>query len=171
VLQERIIQHNDLEKLNESSVNVVRIMTWFNGSEVIPINAELHVGGKGLFTDNQSTADGLGMTCTGLTLDGKCKGITVHPCGVRTNKSASGFTLDGYQIPGFNRMIKIAKEQHTQLPKIDFIGWDFTVDINGEVVVIEYNIKCPGVLCQQYVNGPLFGEYRTEILDKYLKKK
>ncbi len=60
---------------------------------------------------------------------------------------------------------------YPQLPRIDFIGWDFTVDQNEKVVVIEYNIKCPGLLCQQYVNGPLFGEFTEQMLEKYLKKR
>jgi len=67
-------------------------------------------------------------------------------------------------------MINIAVKEHSRYPYIRFIAWDFTVDINGNVVVMEYNTKAPGVLYYQYVNGPLFNDSTEEML-KYLDEK
>ena len=172
LLQEKIIQHPDLSKLNESSVNIVRVMTWFNGKEVVALSLALRVGGKGFFTDNSTTSDGMGMTVTGLTNDGVCSDLSFYSCGIKAKVSASGVELNSYKIPQVDKMIEEAKKQHLQLlPNIDFVGWDFTVDDKNNVIIIEYNITCPGILYYQYVNGPLFADKTDEFLNRYLGKK
>ena len=56
------------------------------------------------------------------------------------------------------------------LDHFDIVGWDFTVADDERVVCIEYNIKRPGTVFYQNVNGPFFGEYTEQALE-FLKDK
>ncbi len=169
VLQKVIKQHPALSALNESSVNVVRLITLFINDKVYPVSAALRIGGVGDFADNIQHPDGRGMIVIGIDENGKLRKDGVYSCCDKTDCNPAGIKFLGYEVPQFETMKKIAMENHIRFPKSRFIGWDFTVNENNEVVAIEYNIKGPGVLYYQYTNGPLFGD-KTEELLEYVKK-
>ena len=150
LVQKLILQHSKLSAFNESSVNVVRVVTMFLDGKVFHLTSAFRFGGEGAFTDNAVSKDGKGMTIVGIDEDGKLK-------------------EKGYFSCKYKEMVDIALKQHSRFPSIKIIGWDFTVDREENVVVVEYNIKYPGVLYYQWVNGPLFGERTEEILDKTTK--
>ena len=168
VIQERIHQHEVLRSLNESSVNIVRVNTLIKGTEVIPLSACLRVGGKGEFTDNYSTPDGLGMIVIGIDENGCLRENGYYSCALPAKTNHSGIPFKGLKIPNFDKMVEIAVKNHPMIPKIRFIGWDITLDEEGNPVVIEINPKFPGVFYYQLANGPLFGE-RSEEIYKWLK--
>ena len=169
IVQKLIEQHPSLSAFNESSVNVVRVTTMFMGGDVFHLSSAFRFGGEGAFTDNTVTKDGKGMTVVGIDEDGKLKEKGYFSCGLSTEKSHSGITLKGYEIPKFKEMVDLAIKQHSRFPFIKVIGWDFTVDKDGNIITVEYNIKAPGVLYYQWVNGPLFGDRTKEILDEIKK--
>ena len=67
-------------------------------------------------------------------------------------------------IPNFEKVIKKAKELALTLPYLRLIGWDFTIDEEGEPVFIEMN-TLPGIYIMQLCNGPVFGELTDELLN------
>ena len=169
VVQEIMKQHKNIAQFNESSVNVVRFISVFVNDRVYPVMAALRVGAKGAFNDNSVVGNGEGMLVVGIDENGVLKKDAYMSCGLRTQASADGIKFEGVKIPGFEKMKEIILDTHKLLPNFKFIGWDFAVDENGEVIVMEYNIKGPGVLYYQYVNGPLFGKYTDELL-KYIQE-
>ena len=169
VVQKRLVQHPFLSSLNQSSVNVIRIITLFLDGKVVPISAALRYGGEGAFTDNKVSKDGKGMTIIGITEDGSLREKGYFSCGVSVTETPGGLAFGGLKIPKFKEMVDLAVKQHSRFPTIRMVGWDFTLNENEEVVVIEYNIKAPGVLYYQWVNGPLFGDKTKEILDQIKK--
>lgn len=164
LIQELIHQHPSLAALNESSVNVVRVVTMFLGGKVFHLSSAFRFGEKGEFVDN-----GKGMTVVGIDENGKLREKGYSSNGTTSVKNHSGIAFKGYEIPKYKEMVDIALKQHSKFPQIKIIGWDFTVDDKENVVVVEYNIKYPGVLYYQWVNGPLFGEKTEEILDEIKK--
>ena len=46
---------------------------------------------------------------------------------------------------------------------------DVTVDADGQVVCIEYNIRAPGVIMYQFAHGPMAGDATDELLS-FLKE-
>ena len=46
-------------------------------------------------------------------------------------------------------MINVAKELHKCLPGIGFVSWDFAINEKNQVVLIEGNIQCGGILMLQ----------------------
>lgn len=169
LVQKLILQHPSLSAFNKSSVNVVRVVTMFLGDKVFHLTSAFRFGGEGSFTDNRSTKDGRGMTIVGIDEEGKLREKGYFSCGISSEKSHSGIIFKGYEIPKYKEMVDIALKQHSRFPSIRIIGWDFTVDREENVVVVEYNIKYPGVLYYQWVNGPLFGDKTEEILDEIKK--
>lgn len=159
-IQEAIHQHEALAKLNPSSVNTIRVVTYFREEEVVLLYAVMRIGESGSEVDN--TTDG-GYTC-GILADGKLKkeAYGFNPSRGYT-VSQSGVTFDGYQLPCFDKVIETAKELHTHVPQIPIVGWDLTVSDKDEVVFIEMNAPCG---LHQSAAGPAFGDYTDEILKK-----
>lgn len=164
-IQEAIHQHEALKALNPSSVNTIRVVTYFRESEVVLLYAVMRIGESGSEVDN--TTDG-GYTC-GILSDGKLKkeAYGFNPSRAYT-VSQSSITFDGYQLPCFDKVIETAKELHTHVPQIPVVGWDLTVNDKEEVVFIEMNAPCG---LHQSAAGPAFGDYTDEILEKAAFKK
>ncbi len=169
VVQKLLVQHPFLASFNQSSVNVIRITTLFLGEKVIPISAALRYGREGCFTDNKVGKDGKGMTIVGVKEDGTLREKGYFSCGVTVTETPGGTSFGGLKIPKFEEMVDLAIKQHSRFPNIRIIGWDFTLDRDENVTVMEYNIKAPSVLYYQWVNGPLFGAQTSEILDEIKK--
>ena len=165
IVQELLYQHRSLSILNESSVNIIRIVTVFINDTIKMVTAALRIGGEGDFTDNVEHEDGSGMTVVGIKHDGSLLPVGYHSNGQKVYMTYKGILFKDYKIPKFHEMISLAIREHTKYPRTRFIAWDFTLDENEEIIVMEYNTKSPGVLYYQYVNGPLFGEYIEEILN------
>ncbi|MBE7039418.1 MAG: hypothetical protein E7398_01675 [Ruminococcaceae bacterium] len=173
VIQKVIKQHKALSCLNESSVNVCRMETIFIDGEVHVITAALRIGGVGSFTDNNISNDGKGMIIIGVDENGKLRKRGYYSCGLSTTCNPAGIEFEGYTLPGYDKMIEIAKKGHQLYPRVRFVGWDFCVDEQGEVICMEYNIKGPGVLYYQYANGSLLGKHTQKVCEfaKNQKKK
>ncbi len=164
VVQKVFKQHSMLSEFNSSSVNVIRFISLFINGKVIPVMGALRCGGEGSFNDNQITKDGLGMFVIGIDENGVLKDRAYHSCGRSITKCPNGTEFSGKKIPGFEKMKDIIVECHSKMSYFGFIGWDFVIDENGNPVIMEYNIKGPGVLYYQYANGPLFGESTQEVI-------
>lgn len=164
ILQERFIQHNTFKSFNQSSVNIVRFISLFIDGEVIPVMSAVRCGAEGSFNDNDITKDGMGMFVIGMDENGKLKDKAVHSCGKTITCCPNGTEFKDVQIPGFEEMKNIIKICHSKLAYFGFIGWDFVVDETGTPKIMEYNIKSPGILYYQYVNGPLFGKYTDKVI-------
>ncbi len=166
VVQEAIKQHPVMEKLNESTVNTVRLTTFYWKKKVIPLQALIKVGSPNVRVDNYKH----GGCVLGMNMDG-----TSYPYAMNLDREhiktlPSGVDLgNGIVIPGFDKVLEAAKLAHIQVPKIRLISWDIAIDNEGDAVIIEANFG-GDVRMHQSVSGPLFREYTEEVLDKYLLK-
>lgn len=162
IIQEVIHQHHDLALLNESSVQTLRIVTYRRPNEVVILCSLIRIGRRGSFLDN-GTAGGF---CCGCNSDGTLKkyGYTFNPT-TKITHTDNGTELEGFQIPSYSKTIEIAEELHYSLPHFIMIGWDFTINEKGEVVLIELNPNF-GIHIMQLTSGPAFGKYTDEILEK-----
>ncbi len=171
VIQEVIKQHHQLAVLNESSVNVCRMKTIFIDGEVHIISVALRVGGVGEFTDNGISADGKGMVVVGVDKNGKLRKKGYYSCGLSTECNPAGIKFEGFEVPGYDKMVEMAKKGHQLYPRVKFAAWDFSVDEQGEIICMEYNLRGPGILYYQYVNGSLLGKYTDKVCEFAKKEK
>ena len=133
ILEERIYSHEVLNKLNPSSVNTVRCIT-FNTIEGIHVPfCFMKIGRNGSFVDNGG-AGGLLVyidpktgTFVGDAYDEDNIGYAEHP--------DTKVPFKGYKLPEWDELLKICKEISSIMPTVKCIGWDMTYTNLGWIVV------------------------------------
>ena len=166
VVQEIVKQHKTLAQFSKKSVNTIRTYSLFWDNEISILGSCLRASTSDLLIDN-FCAGGFFVPINKL---GELREYGVTHSRQKIS-SVDGLTFKGIKIPGYSKMIDIIKKQHQKFPQIRFIGWDFAIDQNGEPVFIEFNLsQCDPELLQIVADGPSFGIYQKEILDKtYIK--
>ncbi len=159
IVQKKVIQHAEMSRLNPTSLNTLRILSFLKGNEVFVLYAVVRIGRKDRIVDNE-TAGGINADIdleNGRILD--CAYGT--PSEKRISYTDVGTALRGFEIPSFDRAIRIVKDLHVRLPYFHLIGWDFGIDELGRPVMIEWN-RNPDL--SQTAHGPAFGEMTEEII-------
>lgn len=166
IVQSKLEQHPDLARLNPTSVNTIRVLSYRKDDEVIILYAVIRIGRKGKVVDNE-TAGGIKADINLLT--GRIKGPAFgSPTEKNMPQTDSGVDLDDYLIPSFPQVLDFVRNLHTRLPYARMVGWDISVDTNGDPVMIEWNKSAE---LSQVAHGPAFGEYTEEILASALKQR
>ena len=159
IIQERFTQHEGISKLNPTSLNTLRVMSYRRGNEIVILYAVIRIGRMNQVIDNE-TAGGIKADIDLQT--GRIKGVAFgSPKEPLMPKTDVGTVLDGYQMPCFPKVLDLVKEMHLRLPYFNLIGWDMSVDKNGNPALIEWNRAAE---LSQVAHGPAFGEYSEEIL-------
>ena len=165
IVQSKLEQHPDIAKLNPTSVNTIRVMSYRKENEIIILYAVIRIGRKGKVVDNE-TAGGIKADIDLLT--GRIKGSAFgSPTEKNMPQTDSGVVLDNYLIPSFPQVLDFVKDLHLRLPYFRLIGWDISVDKNGNPVMIEWNRSAE---LSQVAHGPAFGDYTEEILAEALRE-
>lgn len=167
VVQEAIKQHLFMASLNPSTVNTVRLTTYLNKWEIIPLAALVKIGNAEVRVDNYKH----GGHILGLHLDGTSLPYALNVNMERVTQLPTGIDLSkGITIPGFDNVIETAKKAHIQTPKMKIVSWDIAIDESGEAVIIEANYG-GDMRMHQATTGPIFGDMTEEVLDQYVLKK
>lgn len=163
VVQEYIEQHPFFSRFNESSVNTIRLFTYrsVKNNEVIPLQSVLRIGQSGSIVDNQASG---GISC-GINKDGFLNSFAVSKYGEKIlSHNGVLFSQEGL-IYKFHEIISTAKQIASDYYYHRLIGFDFCVDKNSDIKLIEINTKNNEINFFQMNNGPLFGEYTNEVID------
>ena len=159
IIQERFEQHEIIANLNPTSLNTLRVMSYRRGNEIVILYAVIRIGRINQVVDNE-TAGGIKADIDLQT--GRIKGVAFgSPKEPLMPKTDVGTVLDGYQMPCFPKVLSLVKEMHLRLPYFNLIGWDMSVDKDGNPALIEWNRAAE---LSQVAHGPAFGEYTEEIL-------
>ncbi len=164
IIQSKIEQHPDLAVLNPSSVNTIRVLSYRSSNEVVILYAVIRIGRLGKSVDNE-TAGGIKADIDLST--GRIKGIAFgSPPEKDMSQTDSGVLVNNYLIPSFPRILDFVKDLHQRLPYYRLVGWDISVDNNGNPVMIEWNRAAE---LSQVAHGPAFGDYTEEILAEAMR--
>lgn len=127
----------------------------------------MRVGQGGAIVDN---GDAGGMF-VGVKPDGGLTDKAVMP--YNTNIPVHPDTkvaFKGHRIEHFPKVIDMAIHLHKYIPHIGIVYWDFTIDQEGDPILIECNIRNGTIYAVQMVHGvPAFGDHTAEIL-QWIKK-
>ena len=164
IIQEIVEQHEILASFHKKSLNTIRILSFFFEGEVHVLSAIVRMGGGEARVDNVTSG---GMQC-GLQMDGQCHSLACTKKRNWVDRSPDGTVFAGTKIPAFDKILQIVIKEHIRFPHFRLIGWDFSVDREGEPVFIEYNV-CPGA--NQMTCGPTFGDLTERVLEDVLIKK
>ena len=161
-VQERLVCHESIRKLYADSVNTFRVMTYRWKDELLFAPTIMRIGRGKSVVDNA----GAGGIFIAVDDDGtlhrqafneSCEAFERHP--------DTGIVFDGYQIPHFPKVLAAAKRLHGLLPQLGVINFDFTLDKEGEPVLIEMNLISAGIFMPEMAHGKgLFGDNTAEVL-------
>ena len=130
LIEEKIIQHKDMAKLNDSSVNTLRIVTYYDNNNVYILNTVLKIGNGGV-TDNFSSGSMYTFIKDGKiivpAIDREDNIFKVHPI--------SHVNLIGYKIPNYDKCIKLVSECVKIIPEVKYVGWDVAITENGASLI------------------------------------
>ena len=163
IVQKLVKQHDDLKAINPTSLNTLRVMSFFFQGKVHILSAQLRMGSGGARVDNYSSG---GYACN-VQMDGRLSERAVSSNGWAT-EHPSGIAFKDIVVPSFDRVIEIINEEHKKIPYLNIIGWDFGIDENGDPVFIEMN---EGPQDNQNGSGPTFGDMTEDVLDEVFIKK
>lgn len=158
-------QHPEMAKMNESSVNTIRIIAVMLDGESIPLSACVRIGNSGSKVDNFSSG---GVGC-GVRPDGSLNEYGYTQVGTKSKVHTNGFVFKEGRVPNFDKVLEAVKRCHSRVPMFGFASWDIAIDEDGEPVLIEYNVAGAGIDIHQYNNGPLYGQYRERIINDVFK--
>lgn len=161
ICQTLIHQHEELNKLNPTSVNSIRLVTLFFQNQVFMLSSAMRFGVPGSKTDN---FNGGGMAC-GVQHDGRLKSVAYDITATKHHHTAQGVSLDSIVIPQYGECVSLVKSMAKRFASVSrLVSWDLTIDAAGRPLLIECNVTFGGVSFHQLCNGPLYGELTEDVL-------
>ena len=165
LVQTCVVQHPEMARIYDKSVNTLRILTVMDKEtgKPVPVAGEVRFGAHGSVVDNLAAggvAVGIDLQTGQLSEFGICKKgdakrTPVHP--------DSQVRFADVRLPYVREAVAKAEALHAKLPSIRLIGWDIAITPDGPVF-IEGNDN-PEISGLQTVNGGLKG-----VLKKILKQ-
>ena len=132
-LEELVVQHPEINKLCDKSVNTMRIMTFNDNGNPRIIWMGLRVG-NGVNAVDNFHAKGMGVNIdintgklVGNAIDKDLNEFEEHP--------KSHVKFDGFQIPCFEEAKQMVLKASLRSDKILVVGWDVAISENGPVII------------------------------------
>ena len=167
VIQEVVEQYEPFNQLNRNSLNTMRIITYRrNGNEFVFLGAFIRFGVNGAEVDNM----GMGGLACKVASDGLIEDRVYYTRHFKLGSLKELFGIEQLYVPNFQCVLDFCYNLHSQLNYFDLCGWDIAIGKDGEPVFIELN-QYPDCESFQITNGPMFGEYTDEIMEKVSKNK
>ena len=160
LIQPVIKQHPVLNQLNASSLNTLRIMTFLSpGNQVEILFAIVKFGTKGRRIDNLD----MGGCCLFLNYNGESVSGAYDILGLRCNGTGQTDDIDDLRlkIPSFGEVKTLCIDAHKKFPYVQLIGWDVAIRENGKPILVEWNARCPGLLPEEALIGPVFPDIHS----------
>ncbi|WP_411844407.1 sugar-transfer associated ATP-grasp domain-containing protein [Salinicoccus sp. HZC-1] len=167
IVQEKIIPSSKLKELYPDSINTLRVITYLIEDEVFHAPITLSMGRNGSHVDNIQ-AGGVSVAVSDEGVLGS-EGITYFR-EVHKSHPDTGTVFENHKLPKIDSLIRVAKEMHEKTPHMRIVSWDFTLDAEDEIVLLEINISGQSVWFPQMVSGKaIFGEH-TETMIKTIRR-
>lgn len=136
-VEDVIRQHPDMARLNESSVNTVRVIVYKHGGAKQIHDTFLKVGRSGSFVDNGGAGGilaGIDPETGTVTTDGvdeACIRYAEHP--------DNGTMFKGFQLPDWEQARALALEAIDRVDGLAYVGWDLAYTADDAWVIVEGN--------------------------------
>lgn len=162
VIQECILPHPIFKKLYPDAINTLRVITYIASGEIKTTPIVMRIGQGGAVIDN-AHAGGMfiGVTDSGELLE---EAFTEYQTRYAKHPD-TGVVFKDYKIPCVPQIRKAAIALHERVPMFQFVSWDFTVDDEERIVLIEANLLSQAVWISQMAHGKaMFGNDTAELL-------
>lgn len=158
ILQKIVRQHPEIERLNATSLNTCRVTSiLINGN--FQTSTNIKIGKLNSIKDNWNSSYFVNIDKSGMFAE---FGYDYHLN--KVYKTDNGIPFKGLQMPYYDKMLSFVELMHRSLfPQCGVIGWDITIDNNGEVSVVELNLTCPGIAVEQLCSGDFLKRFCLDI--------
>lgn len=142
LIQERIIQHEEMNVLNSSCVNTLRMLTIRDGQNIHLFQEYLRIGINNSYVDNGLS----GNIMVGIQKDeGRLLEFALSPSlDDQTHKYRSHPQTDtafkDFNIPFHAESVEMVKSLHLLFQEFFMIGWDIGITPDGPIVIEGNNI-------------------------------
>lgn len=163
VIQKLIKNSPSISKLNPSCLNTFRVITYILDGKIYHFPVILRLGRDGKIIDNAHA----GGIFIGVEDDGTLLDFAITEFGGKFYKHPdTGVMFKDYKISNFNKILEAAYKMQTLVPQVRCVNWDFTLDENEEVVLIEANMKGGSIWLPQMAHGKgAFGDNTARVLE------
>lgn len=156
LLEECIINHHDVRRLNESSLNTIRIVTVKKNDSIGILFAGIRVGKAGAKIDNisqggKSARIDIQTGVVNSPFYGKTSSSFSNDGGVLTGQDPTGF-----QLPHWEEVVSTVKKAALVVPEMGIVAWDVAITEDG-VDIIEGNESFGSVIMQLYYKSDEMG--------------
>lgn len=135
IVQNKLIQHEDMDRLYDKAINTIRIITVKDKNDCPSVfGSLLRIGANGSIVDNLAK----GGIAVGISPEGTLKsfGMMKPPYGKISNiHPDSKIKFEGYSIPYYSNAINLCIEFHKKFKGIFAIGWDVAITKDGPVFI------------------------------------
>jgi hypothetical protein len=166
IVQEKIVQHESLNRLHAESVNTVRIMSFVQGGRVHILSSVLRMGVGESRVDNFCA----GGISAGIEADGRLKAQAYNQPGQVFDRHPGGGRFQDCVIPGFQDILEQIRTIHGRVGHFRLMSWDIALGEDGLPIFVEGNYWRGGIDIHQYCNGPLFGDLTEDLLKEVFQK-
>lgn len=164
IIEQVIVQHPIFGNFNKTSVNTLRVVTLrcADGNPKVMAGV-LRIGREGKTADNfhhygiAATIDVDTGIVNSLGIDREFKRYIVHP--------DSGEQIIGFNIPSWSNVKDFVKKAAMVIPEVRYIGWDVSIDVNGNIQLIEGNYGADPDVTQMPCRMGKWPLFKKEITD------
>jgi hypothetical protein len=163
IIQEFVTQHNFFAQFNPSGNSTVRVLTYrsVRDDSVHILHSLIRIGAAGNYLDH----DHLGGVVASINKDDYLNQYAVDIYG---NKYVTVNNIDlstTGKVPSMDRVRALAREIAGRIYYGRILALDFTINSDGEPLLLDLNCWRNGINQYQMHNGGLFGEFTGEILE------
>jgi hypothetical protein len=168
IFQQKVRQHPDLERLNPSSLNTMRIDTFIDKvGNIDVISGFLKMSTNNSPVDNNISGGcgvGINLSTGRLKKDGYYK-LRIKGVEVLRRHPITGVTFENFQVPHIEEAIKLVKEAASLMPGLRLVGWDVGFSDEGPVIIegnSDYGINSNDLMYGGYFANEQFRKVLSE---------
>ncbi|MCF8367441.1 MAG: hypothetical protein K9G76_00265 [Bacteroidales bacterium] len=163
VIQKFIRQHEFFEKFNPESNNTIRVLTYrsVESDKIHILHTLLRIGAKGSFLDH----DNKGGVSIAIDKDQNLAGHALNIYGDHIEEFNGIKFAEIGKVPFVSDFHKSAVYIAEQVFHGRLLAVDFTINTNGEPLLLEVNCWGNGISQYQMSSGSVFKEHTKEVLD------
>lgn len=169
IFQKTLSQHPDLNVLNSSCVNTIRIDTFIDkGGGIDVISAYLRMSLNNLYIDNIGSGGcfvGINLKTGTLKKTGYSTVLT-SGANVMTQHPQSKTVFENFRIPYMPEVIDLVLKTASYMPGLRLIGWDVAITESGPVLIEgnwDYEIRGNDQADGGYLANPVFRKVLREL--------
>ena len=169
LFQETIKQHPEMDKLNPSCINTIRMDTFIDSDENIEvISAFLRMSIKNAHVDNISSGGCFVYIDinTGKMLADGYSGIKQDAGETIKTHPITNVKFDGFAIPFFTEAKDLVIKAAGYMPGLRLIGWDIGIGVSGPVLIegnSDYDLTGNDMAAGGYLSNAVFLKAWNEI--------